>query len=135
MDPLYYFMLAAVLASFGISFAVRNAFAQIAEGKISLTKIQSKLMIYVALVETLPIILLVLGFMNIDDAQLNPVILIAVVGGSVLFNFVMNFVRYRDAQLQVEDNPVLKQQLSTTFLLSLGLVNAIPVIAIVAAFL
>ena len=135
MDPLYYFILAAVIASFGISIAVRKAFLQIVEGKLPLHKVQTKLMVSVALVETIPILLLVLGFMNIEEAELNPLVVILIVGACMLFNFLINWFRYRDSLQQVEKDSLQKQQLTTTFQLSIFLVNAIPIVAIIATTL
>lgn len=135
MDPLYFFILAAVIASFGISFAVRKAFRQIAEGQMPLPKIQTDLMIYTAVAEVLPIVLIILGFKNLDDAKLNPIFVVVVVGAVILFNLLVNFFRYKEASLQLENDPIRKQQIATTHLLSFGLVNAFPVIAIVAAFM
>ncbi|MET3699064.1 ATP synthase subunit C [Bacillus oleivorans] len=135
MDPLYYFILAAVIASFGISIAVRKAFSQIVEGKLPLHKVQTKLMVSVALVETIPILLLVLGFMNIEEAELSPLVVILIVGAAMLFNFLINWFRYRDSIQQVEQDSLQKQQLSTTFQLSIFLMNAIPIVAIIATTL
>ena len=82
MDALYYFVLAAVIATFGIGWAVRTAIRELVNEPERKENIQTKLFIKVAVVETIPIILIIFGFINLSDSTSDvilPLIIVAVV--------------------------------------------------------
>ncbi|MCG1020259.1 hypothetical protein [Sutcliffiella horikoshii] len=131
MDALYFFVLAAVIASFGISIALRSSMEKLVLEPGTLPQIQSRFFIYVAIIEALPIILIVLGFINLMDSSVSVIIPLVIVGASVLINFIMNLMKKNALESQAPD---LKEKLMTFFLMGNVLMTAIPIVAVVATF-
>ena len=97
----------------------------------TLPLIQSRFFIYVAIIEALPIILIVLGFINLMDSSVSVIIPLVIVGASVLINFIMNLMKKNALESQAPD---LKEKLMTFFLMGNVLMTAIPIVAVVATF-
>lgn len=132
MDALYLFVIAAVIASFGISFVLRSSMEKLVLEPQSLAQIQSRFFIYVAVIEALPLILIVFGFMTLTDSTVNLFIPITIVAVSVFVNFIMNLMKKNELD---SGAPELKEKLMTFFLIGNVLMTAIPVVAIVATLI
>ncbi|WP_404470142.1 hypothetical protein [Sutcliffiella horikoshii] len=131
MDALYLFVIAAVIASFGISIVLRSSMEKLVLEPATFTQIQSRFFIYVAVIEALPIILIVFGFMTLMDSTVNLFIPITIVAVSVLVNFILNLIKKNEL---VGGAPELQEKLMTFFLIGNVLMTAIPLVAIVATF-
>lgn len=132
MDALYFFIAAAVIASFGISITLRSSMEKLVLQPESLQKIQSKFFINVAIIEVIPIIMIVFGFITLMDSTINVIIPIVIVCASMLINFAMNVMKMSALESQAPD---LKEKLMTFFLMGNVLMTAIPIVAIVATFI
>ncbi|WP_404449538.1 hypothetical protein LG307_07690 [Sutcliffiella horikoshii] len=132
MDALYLFVIAAVIASFGISIILRASMEKLVLDPQTFAEIQSKFFIYVAVIEALPLILIVFGFMTLTDSTVNLFIPITIVAVSVLVNFIMNLMKKNELD---SGAPELKEKLMTFFLIGNVLMTAIPVVAIVATLI
>lgn len=128
----YIFVLAAALAVFPILFVFKITLERIKENPQSREKAQTQFFIWVALSETIPIILIVFGFMNlapatsITDLYIPGLIVIILMGFAALFIFLQRAVGVP------EDS---KEFVNTFAMVGFALVNAIPIIAIVSLFL
>lgn len=131
MDALYLFVIAAVIASFGISIVLRSSMEKLVLEPQTFAQIQSRFFIYVAVIEALPLVLIVFGFMTLMDSTVNLFIPIAIVAVSVLVNFILNIMKKNEL---VSSAPDLKEKLMTFFLIGNVLMAAIPIVAIVATF-
>jgi len=131
MDALYLFVIAAVIASFGISIVLRSSMEKLILEPQTFAQIQSRFFIYVAVIEALPLVLIVFGFMTLMDSTVNLFIPIAIVAVSVLVNFILNIMKKNEL---VSSAPDLKEKLMTFFLIGNVLMAAIPIVAIVATF-
>ncbi len=132
MDALYFFVLAAVIASFGISIALRSSMEKLVLEPETLPQIQSKFFISVAIIEVLPIILIVLGFIGLMDSTASAFIPLVIVGATVLINFIINLMKKSALESQAPD---LKEKLMTFFLMGNVLMTALPIVAVVATFI
>ncbi|KMJ58275.1 hypothetical protein AB685_10215 [Bacillus sp. LL01] len=131
MDALYLFLLAAVIASFGISIVLRSSMEKLVLEPGSFPQIQSKFFIYVAIIEVIPIIMIVFGFISLMDSTVSVMIPLVIVGASVLVNFIMNLMKKSTLETQAPD---LKEKLMIFFLMGNVLMTAIPIVAVVATF-
>ncbi|NLP50190.1 F0F1 ATP synthase subunit C [Bacillus sp. RO1] len=131
MDALYLFVIAAVIASFGISMVLRFNMEKLVLEPENFAQIQTRFFIYVAVIEALPIILIVFGFMSLMESTVNVFIPITIVAVSVLVNFILNIIK---KNALVSGAPELQEKLMTFFLIGNVLMTAIPLVAIVATF-
>ncbi|KPB04000.1 hypothetical protein [Bacillus sp. CHD6a] len=131
MDALFLFVIAAMIASFGISIVLRFSMEKLVLEPESFAQIQSRFFIYVVVIEALPIILIVFGFMSLMESAVNIFIPITIVAVSVLVNFILNIIKKNEL---VSSAPDLQEKLMTFFLIGNVLMTAIPLVAIVASF-
>ncbi|KGP91858.1 ATP synthase F0F1 subunit C [Pontibacillus chungwhensis BH030062] len=130
MDPIYFFVIAVLIATGGISFISRKALYDVAQNPDNLQSIQTKLFIGVAVVEVIPIVLIVFGFINLDQSTIDPVtplILVAIItfiNGGHVFKTYLSLTGDADKQA--------KEKLRMLFMVCLPLLMAFPIIAGVA---
>lgn len=130
MDPIYFFVIAVLIATGGISFISRKALYDVAQKPGNLQSIQTKLFIGVALVEVIPIVLVVFGFTNLDQSTINPVTplilvaIITVINGGHVFKTYLTLMGDADKQA--------KEKLRMLFMVCLPLLMAFPIITGVA---
>ncbi|QSS98859.1 hypothetical protein IMZ31_12185 [Pontibacillus sp. ALD_SL1] len=130
MDPIYFFVIAVLIATGGISFISRKALHDVAQKPDNLQSIQTKLFMGVALVEVIPIVLVVFGFINLDQSTINPVTplilvaIITVINGGHVFKTYLSLLGDADKQA--------KEKLRMLFMVCLPLLMAFPIVAGVA---
>lgn len=135
MDALIYFIIASFIATTGISLVVRNALKNIAVKPEEITTIQSKMFIGVAVVEAIPILLIILGFNGIESSTMNstiPAILILFVAAINAF-----LIRRQSKELLIHHSTKeeAKPLISALEKISYALVTAIPIVGMVACLI
>lgn len=135
MDALIYFIIASFIATTGISLVVRNALKNIAVNPEEITTIQSKMFISVAVVEAIPILLIILGFNGIESSTMNstiPAILILFVAAINAF-----LIRRQSKELLIHHSTKeeAKPLISALEKISYALVTAIPIVGMVACLI
>ncbi|SEM20031.1 hypothetical protein SAMN05192533_101391 [Mesobacillus persicus] len=141
INPTWLFVLAAVIAVLGILAAFKNFMGKVQQkfesekslNMQSLQKEQMQFFFKVALVEAIPILMIVYGFMLIDPTQEQsiafPIILILAVLGFAL----LQVLNIRRAVLGYEEPPKeLKTIVHTLLFIGIALMSAIPILSIVA---
>lgn len=129
MDAIYLFVIAAVIASFGITIVVRSTMDKVMETPEKLASLQSRLFIFVALIEVVPLILIVIGFLYLMDSTVNAILPLGVVILSVVVNFISLFVKKNEL---ISHESHVQNALNTLFMIGTVLMAAIPLVAIVA---
>jgi MFS family permease len=146
MNPAWFFVIATIIAVFGILFAFKNLMAHVRE-KIekgqevsgeSLQQEQTRFFIKVAMVEAIPILLIVFGFMQIEQINVqahNTLLQILIIVGIVIFAFIQILFLKRDMVGQHDPiSPESKTLVNTLMMIGLAMVSAIPIVSIVAIF-
>ena len=135
MDPLYYFVAAAVIGSFGVGFATRKALEEIAVDFDKRAAVQTTFFIRVAIIEVIPILLIVMGFMNISSSNTDFLVPLIIVAVSAILNFLL--IMRTPAMLTSfgETSPELSAALKTLAFMGAMLGTSFPIIALVAVFL
>ncbi|MGD6833623.1 hypothetical protein ACQCT5_15740 [Sutcliffiella halmapala] len=131
MDAIYLFVIAAVVACFGIAILLRSSMEQLAKHPENISQIQTRLFMFVAFIEALPIVLIVFGFMTLADSSADLIIPLVIVVVSVVINAVINLLKRNEL---VANYPEVKSTINSLFLVGNALMAAIPVVAIVAMF-
>ena len=145
MNPAWMFTLASIIAVFGILFAFKKLVSSI-QYKLehqqltqeSLQKEQSRYFIHVAIAEAIPILLIILGFMQLDKTEISTfsttVSTLIVIGLIVLA--VVNILLARSELLSSQHNiDEFKSYITSLLFLGFGTMLAIPVISLVALFM
>lgn len=132
MFPYYYFLIATVFAVLPISFIAKGAIDQVKVDPGNQQKIMQSFYLKVFIAEIIPIVLVILGFINQEPAQsmndlIGPGILNLVF---ILFGNIFIIMQRAIGTPEESKNSVTFQTL-----ISLSLVNSIPIISIVAFFL
>ena len=127
----YLFVAAAVIAVIGIMFVFKINLDKIKEDPKQRDKAQQNFFLGVALIESIPLILVVVGLINaepvpIEDLYLPMAIVILMMIFAAFFVFLQRNVDAREAQ---------KQQVNTFSIIALMMANAIPLIALVMMFM
>ena len=135
MDALYFFVLAAIIATFGISWAVRNAIRELSLDFERREKIQTSMFMHVAIVETIPIILLVFGFMNLHTSTADILLPLIIVFAVTLFNMLLIYRASSDITNDLHTPEDIKVALKPLSLIGFVLVTSIPIVAIIASFM
>ena len=141
MNSVWLFVLAAVIAVFGILAVFRNYMAKV-QGIIETNqevnmgtfgKEQSQFFIKVAMIEVIPIMLIVLGFLFMDStSDYNLLIPIVIIVAVLLFallqvsNIRRNVLGYNDAP------PQIQSIVTTMCFIAIALMSAFPIIALIA---
>jgi MFS family permease len=144
MNPAWFFVIATIIAVFGILFAFKNLMAHIRE-KIekgqevrgeSIQQEQTRFFIKVAMVEAIPILLIVFGFMQIgqiDEQAHNTLLPILIILGIVSFAFIQILFLKRDMVGHYDPiSSESKTLVNTLIMIGLAMVSAIPIVSIVA---
>lgn len=135
MDALIYFIFASFIATTGISYVVRNTLKNLAANPEQITNIQSKMFIGVAVVEAIPILLIILGYNGIESSTMNgtiPAIIIVIIAAT------NTLLIRRQAKVLVIDHSTkeeAKPLISALEKISYALVTAIPIVGLVACFI
>ena len=135
MDALYYFVLSAVIATFGIGWAVRSAIRDLSNGLERRESVHTKMFIKVAAVEAIPIILIVLGFINLADSTADAMLPLIIVGAVTFLNVFMIYRTSADITSDPNIAKDLKAALTTLSFIGIMLVSTIPIVAVVASLL
>ena len=135
MDALYYFVLSAVIATFGIGWAVRSAINDLSNGMEKRESVQAKMFIKVAAVEAIPIILIVLGFINLADSTADALLPLVIVGAVTFLNIFMIYRTSADITSDPNISKDLKTALTTLSFIGIMLVSTIPIVAVVASLI
>ncbi|WP_148629690.1 F0F1 ATP synthase subunit C [Bacillus sp. E214] len=134
MEALYYFVLAAVIATFGISWAVRTAIKELVNGPERKVNIQTKMFIKVAVVEAIPIILIIFGFINLSSSTSDVILPLIIVGAVTILNIIFIYGTSSEITNDLNTPGDLKLAIKTLTMMGVTLVLAIPTIAVVACF-
>ncbi|WP_235792382.1 hypothetical protein [Virgibacillus salidurans] len=128
----YIFVAAAVLAVIPILVLFKVNMEKLKEDPGQRNKVQSHFMIGVAVSEVIPLILLVFGFMgtnqvdSMSELYIPGLIILLLMGFAAFFIFL---------QRKVDVNPETKDTINSFAAISAALVNAIPIVALVALFM
>lgn len=124
--------LAAAIAVIGILTAFKKSLDQLKENPENVEKIQSKLFIGAAISESIPILLIVYGFINMDSVTtINELFVpIVIVVALMVFSIIYIFTQSR-----IDVDPDKKPIIRSFSFIGMGLVNAIPIIALIMLFM
>lgn len=131
MGP-YIFVIATIVAVLPILFIFKITVERVKENPNLKEKALIQFFIWVAIIETVPILLIVFGMMNLEsvprmeELYMPGIIIILTAGFAALFIFLQR-------TFDVEEE--LKEFMNTSAMICLALANAIPLISIVALFL
>ena len=129
MDAIFYFVLGAVIASLGITIVVRSAMEKVVANRDKLHEIQTRLFTQVFIIEIIPILLIIVGFMYLQDSTANAILPLGVVLLSLIVNFILLFSKKNEL---ISYEPKIQTTLNTLFFIGLALMAALPIVAIVA---
>ncbi|RDW20579.1 hypothetical protein [Oceanobacillus chungangensis] len=128
---IYIFAVAAVLAAISISVLFKINIGKIKEQPEQASKVQTNFFIGVAISEAIPLILLIIGIMNVEAVSsieliyIPAIIIILTIVCASFFLFLQSKVDV------VEDN---KSSVTSFTAIGIAMVNAIPIIALVFLF-
>lgn len=145
MNPALLFTLAAVIAAVGILVSFKKLMANIQtmveEQKLNqelLQKEQTRYFIRTALIEAIPIVLIIFGFMQIENTHLETTSRIApvlIIGGVVIYA-VTNILLIRNDLLATTDHSKeIKGYLNSLIFIGIATISAIPIISLIGLFL
>ncbi|MDX5475595.1 MAG: hypothetical protein LPK00_08650 [Bacillaceae bacterium] len=129
MDAIFFFVLGAVIASLGITIVVRSAMEKVVANRDKLHEIQTRLFTQVFIIEIIPILLIIVGFMYLQDSTANAILPLGVVLLSLIVNFILLFSKKNEL---ISYEPKIQTTLNTLFFIGLALMAALPIVAIVA---
>ncbi|WP_430493978.1 hypothetical protein [Rossellomorea marisflavi] len=132
---LYLMALAAIIATTGIGIVIRKAMREMVAHPDQRQQIQSRMFIGVAIAETLPLILIVLGFIMIESFTGSVVIPVAITIAVTAVNFVVLLRTFLDVVKDPHADKQTKAMVQTTFFIGYALMTAVPIIAIVASLI
>lgn len=130
MDALYYVTMAAVMATMGISVIVGKTLEKLSENPKEIEKLKNKMFLEVAGLEVIPIILVVLSFVHIEQATAEKGIPLFFVIGSLLLSLFLLFTKRKEV-LGVTKEKETKNHINILFACGIALIFAFPVIAFV----
>ncbi|MGP4063897.1 hypothetical protein ACTWPF_03175 [Oceanobacillus sp. M65] len=128
----YYFVAAAVLAALPILTLYKVLVGKLKEEPSAQASIQQKFFIGVALSETIPLLLIVFGYINItpvnsvEELYIPGLIVLFIMAYAVFFIFL---------QRNVDVTPEAKPIVQSFTLISLALALGVPIIALVSLFM
>lgn len=132
MDALIYFIIASIIATTGIGFVVRDSLTKLAIDPVNRESIQSKMFIGVAVVEAIPIVLLILGFLSIESSTMNSLIPAILIVLSAIINAYLIRKHSKELLINHSTKEEAKPLISALEKISYSLVIAIPIVGIVA---
>ncbi len=128
----YYFVAAAVLAALPILTLYKVLVGKLKEEPSAQASIQQKFFIGVALSETIPLLLIVFGYINltpvnsVEELYIPGLIVVFIMAYAVFFIFL---------QRNVDVTPEAKPIVQSFTLISLALALGVPIIALVSLFM
>lgn len=132
MDTVYYLLIASIIATIGIGVVMRQAIKSMYKEPENREKIQTEMFIQVAIVEIIPLICIVLGYLYMEQSDIGitlPLILVLLTtfinGGSIA-------VVTSKLRSQSETTEQEKEMLATMTGIGIALVLAIPIVSIVS---
>ena len=131
MDAIYLFVIAAVVACFGIAILLRSSMEQLATHPENISQIQTRLFMFVAIIEGFLIVLIIFGFMTLAESSANLTFPFVIVLVSVIVNAILNVLKRNEL---IANYPEVKDMINSLFLVGNALMAAIPLVAIVAMF-
>jgi F0F1-type ATP synthase membrane subunit c/vacuolar-type H+-ATPase subunit K len=143
MNPAWLFVIAAIIADVGILYSFRKLIspiqANIEEGKEinmeTFQKEQTRFFIRVAVVEAIPILLIVFGFAQIEQyvGTINVLFPLAIIIAVFLFAVIRVFTIRRDSVGFKNEAPESTKNLVNTYVfIGIALLSAIPLVSVVA---
>ena len=132
MDALYYFVIASVIATFGIGWAVRKAIRDLSNNLDKKENILTSMFIKVAVVEAIPIILIFFGFIILHTSTIDVMLPIVIVGTVTLLNILFISRTSADITNDLHTHKDVKSALKTLTYMGIMLISAIPFITVVA---
>jgi F0F1-type ATP synthase membrane subunit c/vacuolar-type H+-ATPase subunit K len=141
INPAWLFVLATIIAVLGILAAFKNLMAYVQQkieakeevNMLSLQKKQGQFFIKVALSESIPLILIVFGFMLMDSLENhNPFIPLVIIMAVLIFALFQVLTIRRNTLGYEEASTEIKTNVNTLCFLGGALISAIPIISIVA---
>ncbi|HLR63854.1 MAG TPA: hypothetical protein VK075_00285 [Pseudogracilibacillus sp.] len=120
---------AAAFASIFILIFYTKTLHEIRDNPDSYNEIMTKHLLRIVVIEVIPIMLIVLAFINIDSSELiiQPMIGLIIVIAILLLNYIVIFMRYRLDIPQEQKAPYF----TTFMLINIGFASAFPFIAII----
>lgn len=144
INPAWFFVVATVIAVFGILISFKNMMEYV-QGRIeqgqeisgeSMQREQTRFFVKVAIVEAIPILLIVYGFMQIEqivDQTYNMLLPLLIIVGVLIFAFIQILFLKRDI---IGRNDVISTEsenlINTFMMIGLAMVAAIPIVSVVA---
>ncbi|MCT2534955.1 hypothetical protein NC661_17525 [Aquibacillus koreensis] len=143
ISPAWLFSLASIIAVFGILLAFKKMVASI-QYKLennqltseTIQKEQSRYFLKVAIIEAVPILLIIIGFMQIGSEEVSTIsttIAALIIIGLIILTVVHVFLA-RNELLRVTSNEH-KAYIHTLLFLGFGTILAIPIISLIALYI
>ncbi|MGE8204891.1 hypothetical protein ACQKP0_10035 [Heyndrickxia sp. NPDC080065] len=132
MSSVYYFMFAVIIAVIGIAINFKIHMDKLKENPANRESIQSKFFIGIAIIEVIPIILVIFGFMNLTPvSNINELLLPGIITIlSALLGLLFVFL-----QSKVDVTEEAKGMINTFTFIGFTLMMTFPIIAIVSMFI
>lgn len=132
MHSSYFFMLAVIIAILGISVNFKIHIEKLKENPANRNIIQSRFLIGVALIEVIPIILIVFGFMNLTSvSSINELTIPGFV--TILTALLGIFFAFMQSKVDVTDEA--RGTINTFTYIGISLMMSFPIIAIISMFI
>ncbi|MBP1971515.1 F0F1-type ATP synthase membrane subunit c/vacuolar-type H+-ATPase subunit K [Virgibacillus natechei] len=128
----YIFVVAAVLAVIPILFLFKKNLEKLKEDPTQVNKVQINFMIGVAVSEIIPILLMVYGFIELSPVEEVSELYIP---GFIILLFMGMAVFFINSQRRVDVEDHARNTVNSFATISIALVNAIPIMALVGIFM
>lgn len=128
----YIFVVAAVLAVIPILFLFKKNVERLKEDPTQVNKVQTNFMIGVAVSEVIPLLLMVYGFIALSPVEDVSELYIP---GFIILLFMGMAVFFINSQRRVDVEDHAKNTVNSFATISIALVNAIPIMALVGIFM
>ena len=129
MHASYYFVIATALAVLPIAFIFKISLERLIEDPSSIEKTQTKFFLWIAVVETLPILFVIFGFINAEPVQTMNELMMPGIIVVMLAAFGVIFILLQRLSRIPEE---IKGTVNTFVAIGIALINSIPIISIVA---
>lgn len=128
----YIFAVAAVLAVLGILFVFKRNVEKLKEDPDLIAKVNNQLFIGVAISEAIPIVLIIIGFATMETV--SNISELMVPGVIIILSMVFAII-YILLQTRIDVDEKSKPTLNSFGMITIALVNAIPLISIAGLFM
>ncbi|GGA64569.1 hypothetical protein [Ornithinibacillus halotolerans] len=132
MSSAYYFALAAILAVLAILLVFKLNVEKLKENPQQIGQVQTRFFIGVAVAESIPIVLIILGFLGLETVSSIEELYIP--GAIVIFSMIFApfFIMLQKSVGVPEE---AKQTINTFSFIGIAMANAIPIISLACLFL